>query len=203
CVACHDPHNSAQPGQLRMEPEQLCVACHNGSIAEGGTATAGSTVHHPMKEMLAGYGAIGVAPTKGAHTELTCIECHMTEGNHLMKIITPEDIMALGNTTRKDTCTSCHANSNAESRALYLDMWAGAINIRLEAAKTDIAFVDAVLKARPDAVTGELLDKYKAAKTNLTFVEADGSGGAHNFDYAIKIVTTAAKDVAAVRASIK
>ena len=205
CVACHDPHNSAEQAQLRMPADQLCIACHNGSIPEGGTVKAGTEVHHPMKEMLTGYGAIGIAPTKGAHSGLTCVECHMTEGNHLMKVITPEDILSLGNTTRKDSCTACHAHANStpESRAVYLELWTESVTTRLEAIKGDVAYVDAKLKANTNGLTGDALAKYQAAKTNASFVEADASKGAHNFEYAIKILTAAQKEITAARAAVK
>ncbi|HWI60388.1 MAG TPA: ammonia-forming cytochrome c nitrite reductase subunit c552 [Symbiobacteriaceae bacterium] len=200
CVACHDPHSSANPAQLRMESAQaLCTACHSGSIPEGQTLKAGTEAHHPMKEMFAGYGAIGIAPTKGAHAELTCVECHMTEGNHLMKVIKPADVIG---TTRKDTCSTCHVNSGPESRQVYLDLWQESVTKKLEAARADAAMIDAALQANPNALTQELKDKVAAAKTNLSFVEADGSHGAHNFEYAVRIVTAAQKDLATAKAGL-
>lgn len=202
CVACHDPHNSANPGQLRMEPQALCTACHNGSIPAGETLKAGATAHHPMKEMLEGWGAIGIKPTKGAHSELECIQCHMTEGNHLFKIFTPEDAITLNDPARKDTCTACHTKSSAEGRGVYLSLWQESVGGRLAAIKADIDVVDAALKANPNALSAEVKAKYDAAKTNYTFVDADASKGAHNFEYAIKIVTAARKEIAAAKAAL-
>lgn len=200
CVACHDPHNNTNPGQLRTADAQaLCTACHNGSIPEGQSLKAGATAHHPMKEMFAGYGAIGITPTKGAHTDVTCVECHMTEGNHLMKVIKPEDVIG---TDRKDSCSACHDKSSAESRDVYLSLWQESVSGKIAAFKADAAVIDAALKANPNALTQELKDKYAVAKTNISFVEADASKGAHNFEYAMKIVTAAQKDTAAVKAGL-
>lgn len=202
CVACHDPHNSTEKAQLRMDEQALCVSCHTAEIPAGGSVKAGSTVHHPMKEMLDGYGAIGVAPIKGAHSGQKCVECHMTEGNHLMAIIKPEDVIG---TTRKDTCTSCHAHedSSAESRAVYLEMWQDSVGGKLEAIKADVAKIDAALKANPNALTQALKDRYAAAKTNYTFVDADGSKGAHNFEYTIRILNNVRTELDAVKAGLK
>ncbi len=201
CSACHDPHNSTNPGQLRMPEEQLCITCHNGSIPEGGSLKPGSAAHHPMKEMLEGYGAINIAPTEGAHSGLTCTDCHMTEGNHLMRVIKPSEV---ADTARKDTCTSCHthADSSKESREVYLEMWQEAIGRRIEQVKGDVAVIDAVLKASPSALSADLKAKYDAAKTNMTFVDADASKGVHNFEYAIKIMAESQKTMAEVRKAL-
>jgi predicted CXXCH cytochrome family protein len=199
CVACHSPHGGNNYAQLKTDPKTLCESCHTASLAEGTTFKPGSEVHHPMKEMLNGYGAIGVAPTEGAHTEKSCNECHMTEGNHMMKVIKPSDVEG---TTRKDTCTTCHTNSSPESREAYLDLWQESVTGKVEAGLADKAVIEAAVKVNPNALTAELKATFDAAKTNLSFIEADASKGAHNFEYAIKIATKAAKDMAAVKAAL-
>lgn len=196
CSACHDPHASNTEGQLRMPKEQLCIACHTASLAQGATFRPGSEVHHPMAEMLQGRGAIDVAPTKGAHSELTCVECHMTEGNHLMRVIRPEEVA--GDATRKDTCTACHTDSSKDSRGVYLEMWQESTENRLKAAKADLA----VITANQSALSAELKAKFDAAKTNLSFVEADASKGVHNFEYTIKVLNSVTKSFSEIRKAI-
>ncbi|HWI65895.1 MAG TPA: ammonia-forming cytochrome c nitrite reductase subunit c552 [Symbiobacteriaceae bacterium] len=200
CVACHDPHGSNNTASLKMEPQALCLSCH--SVARGGAPVAqiGTTraPHSNQGDMLQGITAIGVAPTKGAHSELSCVECHMTEGNHLMKVVKPEDVMG---TTRKDSCSACHTNSSAESRDVYLSMWQESISGRVEAAKADVAVIEAALKANPD-VLGDKKAAFEAARANYWYVEKDGSNGAHNFEYAIKVITKAQKDLAAIKAGL-
>lgn len=196
CVACHRAHSL----HLIKDEQTTCTQCHNGSIKPGTTATPGSAVHHPMAEMLTGYGAIGVADTKGAHSDLKCIDCHMTGGNHLFHVIRPEDGAAAN---RQDTCTACHTGRSAESRTLYLDLWQESVGSRLATIKADIDVVDAALKANPAALSTELADKYKAARTNWTYVDSDGSKGVHNFDYALKILSDAGKVIAEAKAAVK
>jgi hypothetical protein len=110
CVGCHTPHeNTTQGGawdeewtpQLRTGSAQtLCVQCHNGEIPEGTTASPGAEIHHPMKEMIDGYGAIDVSSFPSVHKG-KCVVCHMPPtsvargsvqlgGNHTFNIIEPE-----------------------------------------------------------------------------------------------------------------
>ncbi|HYG58419.1 MAG TPA: ammonia-forming cytochrome c nitrite reductase subunit c552 [Symbiobacteriaceae bacterium] len=200
CVACHDPHGSSYDAQLKMEPQALCLSCH--SVARGGEPVKQiGTVrapHSPQGDMLQGISAIDVAPTKGAHSEVTCVECHMTGANHLMKVLLPEDVIG---TTTKDSCSACHTNSSAESRAVYLEMWKEAIGTRVAAAKADVAIIDAAVKANPN-VLGEQKAAYEAARANYWMVEKDKSNGAHNFEYAIKIITKSQKDLSAIKTAI-
>ena len=106
CVGCHTPHDKGTAKgewseeftpQLRTDSQKtLCVECHNGEIPEGTTATPGTEIHHPMKEMIDGYGAIDVSAFPSVHKG-KCVQCHMpptttspTGGNHTFKIIEPE-----------------------------------------------------------------------------------------------------------------
>jgi len=117
CVGCHTPHDSGTAkgvwngefdDQVTVDPangsaangSNLCVECHNGEIPAGSTASPGAEVHHPMKEMMDGYGAIDVASFPSVHKG-KCIQCHMAPtswsrgsvqlgANHTFNIITPE-----------------------------------------------------------------------------------------------------------------
>ncbi len=59
----------------------LCVECHNGEIPEGTTAAPGTEIHHPMKEMMDGYGAIDVSAFPSVHKG-KCVQCHMPPTTH-------------------------------------------------------------------------------------------------------------------------
>jgi predicted CXXCH cytochrome family protein len=196
CTTCHDPHNSSEPGQLREDPQTLCTSCHTAEIEKGASLKAGATAHHPNVEFLTGYGAVEIAQTKGPHSDLKCIDCHMTENNHEFKVIRPEAVAG----TRKDTCTTCHTGSSSESRAAYLEMWQNSTTDKLTSLKNDFAKIDAALKANPNALSKELKAQYDAAKTNMSLVDGDGSKGAHNFEYATKILSSALKTVDSVKA---
>ena len=110
CVGCHTPHENTTEGgawdeewtpQLRTgSAKTLCVECHNGELPEGTTAAPGAEIHHPMKEMMEGYGAIDVSAFPSVHKG-KCVQCHMPPtsvsrgsvqlgGNHTFNIIEPE-----------------------------------------------------------------------------------------------------------------
>jgi hypothetical protein len=110
CVGCHTPHENTTEGgawdeewtpQLRTgSAKTLCVECHNGELPEGTTAAPGTEIHHPMKEMMDGYGAIDVSSFPSVHKG-KCVQCHMPPtsvsrgnvqlgGNHTFNIIEPE-----------------------------------------------------------------------------------------------------------------
>lgn len=77
CVACHDPHET--PGDDKpaiADVAAVCKDCHNAHLEEGATAEAGTTLRHPVKEMMGGYGAIGVENTPSKH-DIACNACHL------------------------------------------------------------------------------------------------------------------------------
>lgn len=196
CVSCHRPHGLGKAG----DEKTLCTQCHNGSLAAGTSVKPGATPHHPMKEFFEGWGAAGGITSNGNfHKEVTCQECHMANNNHLMQVVNPnaKDLDAHSN----DACTKCHKDSTRESRGAYMEMWIETTTAKLTQLHADLDVIDAAVKDGTTLSTDAKL-KYDTAKTNILFVEADGSKGAHNFDYAQKILSAAGKDLAAVKASI-
>lgn len=200
CVACHAPHGSEFTASLRMEPQALCVSCHNVGTSETTLIGLVRAPHAPQADMLQGTGAHNVAPTTGAHTGITCIECHMTEGNHMMKVIKPGDVLG---TARVDSCTKCHTNSSADSRGIYMDLWKQAVETRMAALTADVEKIEAALKANPNALSAEAKTQFEKARANYWYVKKDNSKGAHNFEYTIKILVSAQNDMTKVRAVLK
>jgi hypothetical protein len=116
CVGCHSTHEAGaiegawdelamaqlkDDASLDGEGSDLCTKCHNGEIPEGTQASPGTEIHHPMKEMIDGYGAIDVSSFPSVHKG-KCIECHMPPtywqrgsvqrgANHTFDIIEPKD----------------------------------------------------------------------------------------------------------------
>lgn len=203
CVACHDPHKNEFKGQLRMDAQSLCVSCHSVGREKLAPQKIGTVraPHAPQADMLWGTGALGgVADTKGAHTSLKCVDCHFTESNHMFKVIKPADVMG---TARKDSCSACHANSSAESRGVYLELWQDSIKSRLATIEGDVTTIETRLKADPQALTGEQVKSFENWRANFWYVRKDGSFGAHNFEYAIKILSQTQKEIAALKAAMK
>jgi hypothetical protein len=149
CQVCHDPHepseqtslwNEERNPQLTAPREELCVECHNAEIPAGATATPGSDVHHPMKEMMNGTGAIDVPQGSPSVHKDKCVQCHMvptdydrngvpmTGANHVFAIVEPDvaaEALSTGNIggVKKpmpvSSCSSCHAKAG-DPYARYL-----------------------------------------------------------------------------------
>ena len=149
CQVCHDPHepseetsfwNEERNPQLTAPRKDLCVECHNAELGEGGVATPGSAVHHPMKEMMDGTGAIGVPQGSVSVHKGACVQCHMvptdydrnavpmTGANHVFAIVEPEvakEALSTGNISGaprampQSSCSTCHAKAG-DPYATYL-----------------------------------------------------------------------------------
>jgi len=183
CVACHDPHDSENPHQLVMAPDKLCNSCHTQDATLKGTAVK------------------GIEDTKSGHSSLTCVQCHMTEANHLMMVIRP-DAPDLAE-RRPDSCTACHKNSSKKERAMRLQEWQSSYVKRMDALQSDLKTVNAALKEKPDLLNAELKGKLNSARGSLSVLTKDGSKGAHNFAYAVKVMDQAGRDLETVKAVMK
>ncbi len=190
CVTCHDGH-TGQESMLRVEAYDTCVECHNGGIEEGAQAEAGSTVHHPMREMFEGWGAVGVTASPSPHFSASdgpiCSSCHMVGtaksaipgdiASHDWRPIKPAD----ASEGEGDSCTGCHEGAG--------DAMSGVWDSR----QAEISGMLEELKAQLDATkdTAGETEAWKVAWTNYTFVDADGSQGMHNYPYAKAILEAA------------
>jgi predicted CXXCH cytochrome family protein len=183
CVACHDAHNSDNPRQLVMAPEKLCTSCHT------------------QEATFKGNGAKGIEETKSSHSGISCVECHMTEGNHLMKIIRPDDPDLAEK--RADTCTACHKDKNKKDNAARLQEWQASYTKNMDSLQADMKTIGAALKDKPDLLPPDLKAKLNTVRGNLSVLTRDGSRSAHNFEYATKIMNQAGKDLGEVKAAIK
>lgn len=188
CVVCHDPHKRENEAQLRMEPQETCIDCHTGELTTE-TFAAGKEVHHPQKEMWQGIGAIGVEPMPAAKTA-TCVDCHMTNGNHYFKVGTPTVTLSVhGKPVDFDSCASCHTGMTAEKIQGLFDKF----EARIEELKELLAEVDAHIAnetkfGRDMTAAKALRDK---AFTNISFAEQDKSKGIHNPAYVEEMLRVA------------
>jgi len=206
CVGCHTPHggdetpatwNEERNAQLRMPQDELCSSCHNAELPEGQTRfTPGDEVHHPMNEVMEGYGAIGVPRTPSVHKD-SCVECHMvptgyehdgaagTSANHRFAIISPEEAASQTTSTALgvqnmpySSCSTCHGRSGdplatylqgtIENRQTYIGEQIEAIWAELDAAAARMGYADV------DEAHGDLADKGQAtwSDSELAFMSA-------------------------------
>lgn len=187
CAVCHQIHGrTGEPLGLRISAEELCQKCHTASLAVGKPAEAGSKIHHPQAEMRTGYGLIGVAAPRSWMAEAACPACHMPKtysnrASHSFKVMLPGDAAAWNVQKGGDSCTPCHGGTSRAALQGRIDGWQDSVKSNVAAAKLGIASAE----KRAAATTARGKAAIAAANTNLSFVEADGSWGVHNFPYAL------------------
>jgi predicted CXXCH cytochrome family protein len=183
CSSCHDSHNSSNPHQLVADPEKVCTSCHS------------------QRAVLEGKGAKGIDEIRGVHSAVDCFSCHMTGGNHLMKVLRPDDPGLPEK--RLDTCTTCHKDNNRKARAGQLQEWQASYKEAMDPLQVDLNTVNAALKNRPRALDDNMKAKLNNVKFNLSLITKDGSRGAHNPDFVTEIMAIAAKELREIKAAIK
>ena len=183
CVACHNPHRSDNPYQLAMKPEKLCAECHFQDV------------------VLKGRGAKGIEETRSLHTAIPCFSCHMTEGNHLMKVLRPDDPDLAED--RTDSCSDCHEVKDRKIRAHQIQDWEAWYKESMDPIQADLKTVAIALKKNPDLLNEELKAKLDDIKSNLSIIIKDGSNGVHNLDYALEIMALAKRHLAEIKKAIR
>lgn len=186
CSVCHTVHATAGDALgLRLPKGRLCQACHTGRIPEGAEATPGVTARYTQAEMLAGYGLIGVPRAEAFMTNTDCVDCHMPvtrdpRVSHRFTPMLPGNAAAWGVRAEGDSCTPCHKTRTRAELQASLDAW----RTEIDAATADASAAIAAAAVRPSAAGTAGARLLAAARTNLSFVMNDKSGGAHNEPYA-------------------
>jgi predicted CXXCH cytochrome family protein len=183
CVACHNPHHSDNPSQLVMKPDKLCAECHF------------------QDQVLRGSGAKDIEETRSLHTAIPCYSCHMTEGNHLMKVLRPDDPDLVE--SRTDSCSDCHEVKDRKVRARQIKDWEEWYKETMDPIQADLKIVEVALKKNPNLLNRELKAKLDDIESNLSIVIEDGSNGVHNLDYALEIMALAKRHLAEIKKAIR
>lgn len=183
CQACHDPHSSVNPGQLRLPlgSEIICSRCHT---ADG--TLPGSNVHQAAWEVFTGTLGFTYPDStyqNSSHTTVlaqqACITCHMYS-TPLVDISTPA---VTGHTfePKIETCTPCHP---------------GATSLDIYGVQTEIEGLIDQLRAEVEAAGPG--DKATAGYANALYIlqamEKDGSRGIHNTKYTRDLLQDAIDD---------
>jgi predicted CXXCH cytochrome family protein len=182
CLTCHDPRGAKYPDKLVMDRDELCESCHT------------------QRAVLQGRGAKGIEDIRGVHSDVSCVSCHMSEGNHRMQVLRPDDPNL--SATRLDTCTACHKDGNGKARAKELQEWQAEYQESMDKLQATLTAVNATLKDKPDLLNADLKAKLDTVKQNLFILQRDGSRSAHNPDFAIAVMAEASSDLNEVKAGV-
>jgi len=190
CVVCHNPHDSTNPGQLRVPAYQLCADCHTLEDAAPGE---GTILRQTQAEMLHGAGGFGLdgSPLVAPFTEHywgipdECATCHV----HKEPYGGPEQPVNSGHTFEANmrACEPCHTETTA---TLLVEMAREEVEFRLAGIAPyfdpgDPLYVD------PEDLLPEDLARYDIAKFNYDLVGADNSFGSHNSYYCCLLLSEA------------
>lgn len=179
CFRCHEPIRHGEV-ELVKTFEVQCESCHK-------------RLHNYQKEMYMGTGARGVpdTPSRMFSAQVSCDGCH----THSVEV--RESGVAFPGekklTAERNSCVACHG----KKYDLMLDDW-------VRESRTLVAEMERIVAAGQAAVgTGESKSKNLAAaralvadaRGNLNFLRA--GRGAHNIEYAYKILKTGHDQVSA------
>ena len=208
CAVCHNVHepNSADPLSIRGGDE-VCSTCHTAEIAEGTSVAVNAVVSWTptQKEMVAGYGLIGVGEMGSSMGDATCVDCHMPETrtdrmSHSFKVMMPGDAAEWAATwpgrNPGDSCTPCHETMTRSTLQGNIDGWQAEFSSKLTSLKAAIASA----KSTPAGMSEYGKALLAKADTNVAFLENDGSSGVHNMPYARAGFTASMKLVEAALA---
>ena len=183
CLACHGRQKTEFDHRVVLQPEKLCDTCHT------------------QRSIFLGLGAKGIEDSRNFHSGVPCISCHMTEGNHAMKVLRPDDP---GLTEKRlDTCTACHKDNNREARVEQIQEWQSNYDESMAPLLADVKAIEEALKKKPDLLDASLKSRLEGVKTNLALLENDGSRGFHNFVFLLEITSLASGDLKEIKAAIK
>jgi hypothetical protein len=183
CLACHARQKSDYDHRIVMAPDKLCDLCHT------------------QRSILWGKGAKGIDDARNFHSGVPCISCHMSEGNHAMKVIRPDDPTLTEK--RQDTCTACHKDNNRAARVTQIQEWQSTYDENMAPLLADLKTIDAALKNAPALLNPSLKTIFDNVKANLSLLEKDGSRGFHNFAFSLEITSLAAGDLKEIKAAIQ
>jgi predicted CXXCH cytochrome family protein len=185
CAACHDPHSNENPGQLRVDPVNLCDWCHNPIYNPDAPEPDGSDLHHTTAFMFDGNGGWEYGQDIGSsvHTFAVadrCVECHVNmEGEGDFGSST-------GHTFEPRTESCAQAGCHGENYYTLVDTSDHDNKFNLYGVQTEMDSLMHVLEEKLMMATSEdsATDAFLNAKWNWDFAHAEGSHGVHNTKYA-------------------
>ena len=221
CAVCHDPHNDANPNQLRTVAPvtflngvqadfgkgNLCANCHHSRVnvdpyVQTRPSSRFGPHHGPQGDMLAGTNAVeyGREMHRGPHADVVengCVGCHMAEtpaaGAGLNNVGAHTFSMSANGVENTEACVRCHGEVESFEDFQASGDWDH------DGANES---VQNELQGLMDTITGMLPRGTAVPDTNYTlaqkqaffnyiFVVEDRSKGMHNAYYARDILQAA------------
>jgi len=191
CRVCHD-FTGFEGIKLRKEGWAVCGDCHTGE------PVLGKAVHHPQNEMIRGVGVGDVSniPSYKCYNmiDFTCYDCHVTNASkHDFMVpgvtVTHDGAARTGSTMdytkfkevfEQERCKSCHIIPEDIVESVRKKQ--ETISKKLEELKPK--YDEWSEKSGTMPKDDPRLKTFMEATTYYTYVEADSSKGAHNYELA-------------------
>ncbi len=185
CTNCHQEIVHGEEPQRRNLPRMiLCFECHDGETAFREDCF---TCHTTQKNMHMGVTGIGIdEEMPGFMSEEDCTSCHLEEKEYRFS---------------ESACVECHDEEYVET----LKEWQADTLAELRKTKEAYEAVSAMLEHA--GKMGKSLKEPKKllhdAMYNIRFVDKDGTGGAHNIDYATELLKVAQDRIASAKEMVQ
>ncbi|MHB1404024.1 MAG: hypothetical protein ACYCV0_00310 [Desulfitobacteriaceae bacterium] len=213
CTLCHSFDNKYQ-FTLRKPRWETCTQCHTENKSP---IALGSRLQHPQKELIEGV-PVGTNPEMPSFKYLnmeisfSCFDCHVTDNvNHddflvpgssgsynadgTTRTHTPMDYTQFAPALTRPRCVSCHTDP---APIVYkIKVQQQEIGRMLDALRPTFEnwtrIVTTMDKNDPKVVV------FNNGTTYFTYVEADGSQGVHNYEYAKFLLQKCAEEWASLK----
>ena len=217
CRVCHTSDKTANGAWTLKNPGwDACANCHTN----GGAPTLGKEVHHPQGEFVKGIAPVGgtiknMPSYKFTMPNFACYDCHMANGSHTFlvpgdkTVHDPNDPVTRTSATldytafqqvfAQDKCKTCH--TNPADMANKVKQQQEDIEKRMTADKTIYDdWTKKIAAMTPDQQKSDPKVKaFQNGATYYSYVEADGSKGAHNYDFAKALLDACDKEWTALK----
>lgn len=200
CRVCHD-FSGVEGIKLRKKGWAVCGDCHTSE----GKPVLGKEVHHPQNEMIRGIG-VGEVANKPSYKcfnmiDFTCYDCHVTNAyKHDFMVpgvtVTRDGVDRTGSKIdydkfkevfQQEKCKDCHAIPEDVVESVRKKQ--EAIGARLqELEPTYDEWSRKVTSLNPDDPKAKV---FMEGATYYTYVTADSSRGAHNYELAKDLLAKA------------
>jgi len=194
CTACHDPMAPDTPSYFNSSTREyepmasastLCGQCH-GNLRFADT-------DHLSYNVISGTGAMGVADHQ-TMPGISCTDCHMfvsdVDGSnsamfhgHSFDVTVQE-----ADGTSTTACTHCHETFDTATSNGIIDGWKSSFEALDATTQANVSAAAQAMVANPDATLQPDLEE---AQFNLNYAESDESGGVHNHNYLMSLLTDA------------
>jgi mono/diheme cytochrome c family protein len=182
CRRCHreDRRETApeKHGRLRVTRTD-CLRCHH---IENTQRDDCRTCHREQTAIMEGEGVPRAGVLRRTNCpKVQCRDCHpLVSGTHRR-----EDVLA--------TCVGCHGRS----REVTLKGWARAVDKRLDSVNLKLRALRPRLEGREEEAASAF---FALAQKQVRWVEKDGSRGAHNVHYTLRVLDKALENAAEAEA---